>query len=228
MQRGITSVPHVPSPSTIQRILLFHIKLAETVPKRLSFLISLLYLELTNFTPSNSIPLSHMLSTHALSNAISTEPAPKLKKRQINLKQKHECLFYPFCLHGMQISVSVNQPPVPIPSLEVCLTPGHAPSTAPRSQLGWDLPSHPSAPPPYSYSIQMLSSTSMFISPSLPTRSFKHVSHPPLHSGVSPIPAWSQTHPSKVGEAPLQARGRKHHSWRLFTMWAKQNPDTAK
>lgn len=226
MQRGITSVPHVPSPSITQYILLFHIKLAETVPKRLSFLISLLHLELTNSTPSNSIPLSHMLSTHALSNAISTEPAPKLKKRQINLKQKHECLFYPFCLHGMQITaVSVWMSPQPLSgALSYPWTCSLLWSMVPAG-MGFAFPSF--SPPPYPCSIQMLPSTSLFSSPSLPTRSFKRFTSSPALwclSHACPKPNPSQ----QIGEAPLQARGRKHHSWGLFTMWAKQNPDTAK
>lgn len=197
MQRGITSVPHVPSPSITQYILLFHIKSAETVPKRLSFLISLLHLELTNSTPSNSIPLSHMLSTRALSNAISTEPAPKLKKRQINLKQKHECLFYPFCLHGMQITaVSMWMSPQPLSgALSYPWTCSLLWSMVPAG-MGFAFPSF--SLPPYPCSIQMLPSTSLFSSPSLPTRSFQHVSHPLLHSGVSPMPAQSQTHPSRL------------------------------
>lgn len=71
-----------------------------------------------------------MLSTHALSNAISTELAQgsqTQKKRQTNLKQNHKFLVYPFCLHGMQTTaVSVWISPQP-PSLEVCLTPDTLP-----------------------------------------------------------------------------------------------------
>lgn len=59
----------------------------------------------------------------------------------------------------------------------------------------------------YSPSIQIPSLTSMFVSQSLPARSFKHVSHPPLHSGVSPIAARSQTFPS----SPTPADWRRPH-----------------
>lgn len=69
--------------------------------------------------------------------------------------------------------------------------------------------------------IQILSSTSMSIPQVLPTRSFKHVPHPPLHSGVSAMAAWSQTLPSsptlQTGGGPTGGRGGKHPSWGLFT-----------
>lgn len=76
----------------------------------------------------------------------------------------------------------------------------------------WDQICHPVLVLPhlallYSCSIQILSLTSTFISQSLPARSCKHVSHPLLHSGASPIAAQSQTFPS----SPTPADWRRPH-----------------
>lgn len=155
-----------------------------------------------------------MLSTHALSNAISTEPAQgSWTQKKPNLKQTHKCLFYPFCLHRMQTTTVPVwiRPQTPRSSLEVCLTPGHG-STPLVHDASWDQICHPVLVLPhlallYSCSIQILSLTSTFISQSLPARSCKHVSHPLLHSGASPIAARSQTFPS----SPTPADWRRPH-----------------
>lgn len=144
--------------------------------------------------------------------------APKLTKRQTNLKQKHKSLFDPIFLQRMRTTSGSVAQPQPLAHLLA----QRQLSALLHGAMGWiclPILVLPHLALPYS-------SSSMFISQSLPARSFKHISHPALHSGVSPIAAWSQTLPSRRGR-PHWKHG-KHHSWGLFTRWAKQNPDTAK
>lgn len=206
MQRGITSVPHVSRPLSQYNSMHFTLphKISRNSPKTsvFSHLFAVPRADKLLSKQFNS-PLTY--AQHTCTECIAMPSpqnrlrAPKLTKRQNNLKQKHKSFFYPFCLQRMQTTtVAVWISPW------VCVLP-LAPCTAPWCHLGWiclPILVQPQLALPYSCSTQILSSASLFISQSLPTRSCTtfHILpctlvSLPLLPGAKPFPAdWRRPH----------------------------------
>lgn len=143
--------------------------------------------------------------------------APKLTERQTNLKQKHKSLFYPISLQRMQTTRgSVIQflahllPQTQLPALL------HG-----ASWDGFAFPSlcYPTWP---CLTLQPLCSSLKAFHPGALNTS--HILPCTLVS--LPLLPGAKLFPADRGR-PHWKHG-KHHSWGLFTRWAKQNPDTAK